>query len=91
MICSSPINRYWDQGETVDPSLTDTEGTPEYGRRKAVIDADPVRTQQLTAFVSGRLREAEQNIPGGVQALQAIMASADPDVLRQIQAELTRA
>jgi hypothetical protein len=84
---SSPLLRYWEQDKAPDYMFGESEGTPEYARREAVWNSDPVRTTQLTAFVASRLQETEM-ILGGPQALQAVIASADPTVLQQIQREL---
>jgi hypothetical protein len=83
------LTRYWEQDDAPEAIFGNTEGTPEYARRKAMWDADPVRTTQLTAFVAARLRETEAAMSGGPVGLQSIMASADPTVLQQVQAELT--
>jgi hypothetical protein len=85
------LNRYWEQDDKPDAIFGDTEGTPEYNRRQAFWDTDPVRTTQLTTFVAARLQQAGQTAPGGPQKLHEIMLSADPTVLKQIQAELSGA
>ncbi|KAI0796611.1 ARM repeat-containing protein [Abortiporus biennis] len=81
------LKLYWD----VDPeTLFDfCEGTPEYDRRKAAFDSDPVRTTQLTAFIATQIQQAEIAC-GGAAALQAnYLSKADPLVLQQLQKELT--
>jgi hypothetical protein len=82
---SSPLNLYWEQDDAPEAIFGNTEGTPEYGRRKAMWDTDPVRTTPLTAFVAARLQQAE----GAIPELHEIMARADPTVVAQIRAELT--
>jgi hypothetical protein len=84
---SSPLLRYWEQARAPEYIFGESEDTLEYARREAVWNADPVRTTQLTAFVAARLQATERAL-GGPQALQAIVASADPTVLQQIQREL---
>ncbi|KAJ7929923.1 armadillo-type protein [Mycena leptocephala] len=66
-----------------------TEGTPEFDRRKTVYDRDPVRTVQLTAYIATHLNEARSIC--GPQAFQDnYLAKADPAVLAMIQDQLSR-
>ncbi|KAJ3710388.1 ran binding protein 11 [Lentinula raphanica] len=81
---SSYLALYWEKDNAPASYYRETEGTPEYERRKAVFDSDPVRTTQLSAFVGAKLREAEAKTPN----FQRYLADADPTVLQQIQAEL---
>ncbi|KAJ7283929.1 armadillo-type protein [Mycena rebaudengoi] len=87
----SPLNlqRHWELDEAPQSYYRDTEQTPEYERRKAVYDRDPVRTVQLTAYISAHLREAEAAV--GPQAFQEkYLSQADPAVLGMIQDQLSR-
>ncbi|KXN86407.1 Importin-11 [Leucoagaricus sp. SymC.cos] len=83
-----PLKRYWDVDEAPSWFYQNTEGTPEYNRRKTVYDSDPVRTIQLNKFVHEKLQEAERNSSPG--AFKAILDKADPIVLKQIQDEVFR-
>ncbi|KAJ3573347.1 hypothetical protein NP233_g2485 [Leucocoprinus birnbaumii] len=83
-----PLKRYWDVDEAPSWFYQNTEGTPEYDRRKAVYEHDPVRTIQLNKFVAEKLQEAERNCDP--QLFKAILEKADPAVLKQIQAEVFR-
>ncbi|KDQ29318.1 hypothetical protein PLEOSDRAFT_1038626 [Pleurotus ostreatus PC15] len=88
----SPLNlkRYWELDEAPAEYYSDSEDTPEYNRRKALYDQDPVRTMKLNAYVAGHLRDVEQAI--GSQAFQSMyLSKADPTVVKQITDELTRA
>ncbi|KAJ3989631.1 armadillo-type protein [Lentinula detonsa] len=82
----SYLTLYWEKSDAPASYYQDTEGTPEYERRKAVFESDPVRTTQLSAFVGAKLREAEAKIPN---FQQLYLEGADPAVLQQIQAELS--
>ncbi|KAI0938258.1 hypothetical protein AcV5_001092 [Taiwanofungus camphoratus] len=82
----SSLALYWDQ--PTNSFYSGSEGTPEYDRRKALYDNDPVRTTQLTTFVAARLQEAEMACGGAVNLQTKYLAKADPLVLKQIQAEL---
>ncbi|KAK2466318.1 hypothetical protein APHAL10511_001960 [Amanita phalloides] len=66
-----------------------SEGTPEYERRKAIYDKDPVRIAPLGSFVANSLREAEA-ICGPAQFHSNYLAKADPTVLKQIQDEVAK-
>ncbi|KAF9451646.1 ARM repeat-containing protein [Macrolepiota fuliginosa MF-IS2] len=81
-----PLRRYWDVDEAPSWFYQNTEGTPEYGRRKAVYERDPVRTIHLSSFVAEKLQEAERN--ADPKLFQNAIAKADPAVFRQIQAEV---
>ncbi|KAI0750869.1 ARM repeat-containing protein [Daedaleopsis nitida] len=73
------LTLYWDR--PFDGTYTEAEGTPEYDRRKAVFDNDPVRTTSLTVYIGERWREAEQACPD----LQArYLSKAEPELLKQI-------
>ncbi|KAG5716692.1 Importin-11 [Termitomyces sp. T112] len=88
---SAPYNlrRHWELDEAPVSFYQDTQGTPEYDRRKSVYDRDPVRTAHLGSYVGTHIREAEAAY--GSQAFQAqYLSKADPTVLSQIQAELAR-
>ncbi|KAG6821587.1 hypothetical protein H0H93_000096 [Arthromyces matolae] len=88
---SAPYNlrKHWELDEAPATFYRGTEGTPEYDRRKAVYDRDPVRTAQLTAYVGSYIREAEA-ICGSAAFQAQYLAKADPTVLGQIQVELAR-
>ncbi|TFK43406.1 armadillo-type protein [Crucibulum laeve] len=87
-VSPTSLKRFWELDEAPAAYYQDTEGTPEYERRKAVYDRDPVRTVQLSAFVGAHVREAEALC--GPQAFQAYLSKADPTVLSQVQNELLR-
>ncbi|KAJ7590824.1 armadillo-type protein [Mycena floridula] len=81
------LQRHWELDLAPHEWFQNTENTAEFHRRKAVYDADPVRTTQLTSFVAQRLQEAEAVC--GQQSFQSLyLSQADPLVLQQIQAEL---
>ncbi|KAF8746019.1 hypothetical protein AX14_004306 [Amanita brunnescens Koide BX004] len=88
----SPTNlvRYWELSEAPYYYYHGTEGTPEYDRRRAIYDKDPVRTTPLSTFVANSLREAEA-ICGPMQFHSNYLAKADPTVLKQIQDEIANA
>ncbi|KAJ4478277.1 ran binding protein 11 [Lentinula aciculospora] len=82
----SYLTLYWEKSEAPASYYQGSEGTPEYERRKALFDSDPVRTTQLSAFIGVKLREAEAKTPN---FQQLYLAGADSTVLQQIQAELS--
>ncbi|KAF7355443.1 Importin N-terminal domain-containing protein [Mycena sanguinolenta] len=87
----SPLNlqRYWELNEAPSTYYQNTEGTPEYDRRKMVYDRDPVRTVQLTEYIARHLNEAQELC--GPQAFQDnYLSKADPAVLAMIQDQLSR-
>ncbi|KAG6903497.1 hypothetical protein C0995_005520 [Termitomyces sp. Mi166 len=84
------LRKHWELNEAPASFYQDTEGTPEYDRRKAVYDRDPVRTVHLGSYIGDRLREAEA-ICGSVAFQAQYLSKADPTVLSQIQVELARA
>ncbi|KAK7470477.1 hypothetical protein VKT23_001903 [Stygiomarasmius scandens] len=85
----SPLNlkRHWELGDAPAEYYQETEGTPEYERRKRVYDMDPVRTLKLSSFIRDRIQEAEA-ICGSQTFQQLYLSKADPTVLSQIQNEL---
>ncbi|EGN93009.1 hypothetical protein SERLA73DRAFT_116383 [Serpula lacrymans var. lacrymans S7.3] len=85
---SSPLSLHWDQDEVPASYWHGSEGTPEFERRKLLHDNDPVRTVQLTSFVSARLQEAEVACGGSHVFKSQYLDKADPLVLEQIQEEL---
>ncbi|KAG5648935.1 hypothetical protein DXG03_000284 [Asterophora parasitica] len=86
---ANDLRRHWELEEAPAQFYQNTEGTPEYDRRKAVYDRDPVRTMHLGTFVATHIREAEAAC--GPELFQAqYLSKADPTVLSQIQVELAR-
>lgn len=83
---SQPLKRYWDVDEAPSWFYQNTEGTPEYERRKAVYDRDPVRTIQLNKFIAEKLHEAERN--SDPQFFKIVLEKADPTVFKQIEVEV---
>ncbi|CDO76254.1 hypothetical protein BN946_scf184470.g12 [Trametes cinnabarina] len=83
------LKLYWDK--PFEEVYTECEGTPEYERRKAVFENDPVRTTPLTAFIAARLREAEAACGGGAELHARYLAKAEPLLLKQINDALTGA
>ncbi|KIY49344.1 ARM repeat-containing protein [Fistulina hepatica ATCC 64428] len=82
----SPDNflRHWEVDNAPRHYFPVEEDVPEYSRRRAVFDADPVRTQQLSDYVGQRLRETEAKC--GSEAFQELyLSKADPTVLLQVQ------
>ncbi|KAI9000953.1 ARM repeat-containing protein [Trametes punicea] len=77
-----PLTLYWDK--PFEEVYTESEGTPEYERRKAVFENDPVRTTPLTGFIAARLREAEIACGGGAQLHAQYLSKAEPLLLKQI-------
>ncbi|KAF9464415.1 armadillo-type protein [Collybia nuda] len=84
------LRRHWELDEAPDYYYQNTEGTPEYDRRKVVYDRDPVRTIQLGAFIGIHIREAEA-VCGPDWFRTECLAKAEPAVLKQIQDEVARA
>ncbi|KAF7352662.1 Importin N-terminal domain-containing protein [Mycena venus] len=83
------LQRFWELNEAPSAYYQNTEGTPEYDRRKMVYDRDPVRTVQLTEYIAQHLNEARGLC--GPQAFQDLyLAKADPAVLSTIQDQLSR-
>ncbi|KAJ6545112.1 armadillo-type protein [Mycena vulgaris] len=87
----SPLNlqRHWELDEAPEAYYQNTQGTPEFERRKTVYDRDPVRTVQLTAYIATHLNEARTLC--GPQAFEdKYLSKADPTVLAMIQDQLSR-
>ncbi|KAF7332027.1 Importin N-terminal domain-containing protein [Mycena kentingensis (nom. inval.)] len=83
------LQRHWELDHAPNDYYQNTDGTPEYGRRKALYDRDAVRTVQLTAYIADKLNEAQAIC--GAQAFQInYLSKADPTVLAQIQDHLSR-
>ncbi|KAF9534185.1 armadillo-type protein [Crepidotus variabilis] len=80
--------RFWELDDAPDSYYHGTEGTPEYMRRKALYDQDPVRTAPLVTFIGSHLREAEAVV--GPADFQVYMQDTDATVLKQIQDALTQ-
>ncbi|KAI0375701.1 ARM repeat-containing protein [Pilatotrama ljubarskyi] len=76
------LTLYWDK--PFEEVYTDAEDTPEYERRKAVFENDPVRTTPLAGFIGARLREAEAACGGGAELQSRYLAKAEPLLLKQI-------
>ncbi|KAG6911227.1 hypothetical protein DXG01_003094 [Tephrocybe rancida] len=88
-VTSYGLRKHWELREAPESYYQETEGTPEYDRRKAVYDRDPVRNAHLSSYVATYIREAEAAC--GSAAFQAqYLSKADPTVLGQIQTELAR-
>ncbi|KAH9947240.1 ARM repeat-containing protein [Amylocystis lapponica] len=82
----SSLLLYWDKPLT--SYFHGSEDTLEYDRRKAYYDNDPVRTIQLTAFLTARLQEAEV-VCGGAAAFQNMyLCKTDPVLMERMQVEL---
>lgn len=80
------LTLYWDH--SAEYLWEDAKDTPEFARRQSIYDADPVRSVQLTAYISNCIQSA-QNAVGGAAILQSkYMGKADPKVIEQIQAGL---
>ncbi|TFK75774.1 ARM repeat-containing protein [Pluteus cervinus] len=85
----NPFKRHWELDEAPRDYYDSTEETPEYERRKALYNQDPVRTVRLNTYIGNHLREAETTY--GPQLFHAnFLSKADPVVLKQIQDELSR-
>ncbi|KAJ6539488.1 armadillo-type protein [Mycena capillaripes] len=87
----SPLNlqRFWELNEAPPAYYNQSEGTPEFDRRKMVYDRDPIRTVQLSAYIAANLNEARSTC--GPQAFQDnYLSKADPAVLAMIQDQLSR-
>ncbi|KAJ3517980.1 hypothetical protein NLJ89_g157 [Agrocybe chaxingu] len=80
--------RYWELDAPPDSYYRDTDGTPEYTRRNAVYEQDPIRTAPLVAFVGSQIREAESLC--GPANFQNYMDATDPTVLKQLQDALAQ-
>ncbi|KAM5532278.1 hypothetical protein V8D89_014036 [Ganoderma adspersum] len=81
------LTLYWDR--PFDDTNTDTEGTLEHERRRAIFDNDPVRTTSLTAYIGAKLREAEAACGGGAELQSRYLAKAEPLLLKQIYDAVT--
>ncbi|THH15375.1 hypothetical protein EW146_g5093 [Bondarzewia mesenterica] len=82
------LTLYWDQPPT--SFYSGTEHTPEYERRKASFDNDPVRTTPFAGFIATRLQQAEIAC-GGTQVMQTqYLAKADPIVVKSIMDEIRK-
>ncbi|THH10644.1 hypothetical protein EW146_g8303 [Bondarzewia mesenterica] len=82
------LTLYWDQPPT--SFYSGTEHTPEYERRKASFDNDPVRTTPFAGFIATRLQQAEIAC-GGTQVMQTqYLAKADPIVVKSIMDEISK-
>ncbi|KIM90936.1 hypothetical protein PILCRDRAFT_1173 [Piloderma croceum F 1598] len=66
---NSPLRRFWDQDEPPSSYYHETEGTPEYDRRRALFERDPVRTTQMMPYVAARYEEAKV-VCGGEEAFK---------------------
>ncbi|KAI0776057.1 ARM repeat-containing protein [Trametes elegans] len=77
-----PLTLYWDK--PFEDVYTDAEGTPEYQRRKAVFENDPVRTTALQGFVGASLQAAEAACGGAAELQAKYLSKADPLLLKQI-------
>ncbi|PPQ83268.1 hypothetical protein CVT25_004007 [Psilocybe cyanescens] len=86
----SPTNlvRFWELDKPPTSYFRETEGTPEYARRQAVYNQDPIRVMQLAPFVGAQIREAESNC--GPANFKTYLDRTDPTVLKQIQEVLAR-
>ncbi|KAJ7094628.1 armadillo-type protein [Mycena belliarum] len=85
----SNLQRYWELDEAPPAYYQQTEGTPEFNRRKTIYDRDPVRTVQLSAYIATHLNEARAAC--GPQVFQDnYLSKADPAVLAMIQDQLSR-
>ncbi|OCH87913.1 ARM repeat-containing protein [Obba rivulosa] len=84
----SSLKLFWDEPPT--SFFQDSEDTPEYDRRRAAYENDPVRTTLLTTFVASCLQQAEIACGGGAMLQSRYLAKVDPTVIKQIQAELAR-
>ncbi|KAJ8523493.1 hypothetical protein ONZ45_g125 [Pleurotus djamor] len=82
----SNLRRYWELDEAPDDYYANSAGTPEYERRKALYDRDPVRVVKLNEFVDSQLLDLKMNI--GFQNFQNCLVNADDTVLRQLQVDL---
>ncbi|KAF5321876.1 hypothetical protein D9619_000809 [Psilocybe cf. subviscida] len=80
--------RFWELDAVPSSYWADTEGTPEYERRQALYNKDPIRVIPLVGYVGAQLREAEQII-GGAE-MQRCLSTTDPTVLKQVQDTLAR-
>ncbi|KAI1796323.1 ARM repeat-containing protein [Ganoderma leucocontextum] len=81
------LTLYWDR--PFDDTNTDTEGTLEHERRRAIFDNDPVRTTSLTAYIAATLRDAEAACGGGAELQSRYLAKAEPLLLKQIYDAIT--
>jgi len=94
------LTRFWDLDSPPDSYFRDSEGTPEYDRRRAVripskyssrsyifqiYNQDPIRTVELVSFINRNLQEAES---ASGPAFASYLASADPLVVKQLQTAL---
>ncbi|KAJ2930226.1 hypothetical protein H1R20_g6892, partial [Candolleomyces eurysporus] len=85
LVSPTNLRRHWELDEAPRDYYQDSEGTPEFDRRKALYDRDPIRVVQLNEYVRAHLGQAEAVVGPN---FQVYLKDADPTVLEQIQAEL---
>ncbi|KAG6833896.1 hypothetical protein H0H87_007907 [Tephrocybe sp. NHM501043] len=83
------LRKHWELDEAPHSYYQETEGTPEYDRRKAVYDRDPVRTVHLGGYIAEHIQHAEA-VCGSAAFQEQYLSKTDPSVLGQIQTELAR-
>ncbi|KAF9569336.1 ARM repeat-containing protein [Agrocybe pediades] len=82
------LRRFWDLDKAPESYFRNSEGTPEYKRREALYQRDPIRSIALVPYVAECLREAENAC--GSANFQHILNRTDPAVLKQIQDAIAR-
>lgn len=87
LVSPTNLRRHWELNEAPSEYYQDSEGTPEYDRRKALYERDPIRVVHLNEYVGAQIRQAEAIT--GSERFQTYLASADPTVMKQIQTELS--
>ncbi|ESK94397.1 importin 11 [Moniliophthora roreri MCA 2997] len=87
---ANTLQRHWEQDDAPDEFYQGSQDTPEYDRRKRIWNEDPVRTTQLSSYVAAGLRAAESTT-GSQNFHNLYLAKTDPEVLKQIQSEITNA
>ncbi|KAJ2920088.1 hypothetical protein MD484_g369, partial [Candolleomyces efflorescens] len=85
LVSPTNLRRHWELDEAPRDYYQDSEGTPEFDRRKALYDRDAIRVVQLNEYVRAHLGQAEAVVGPN---FQVYLKDADPTVLEQIQAEL---
>ncbi|KAG9317447.1 ARM repeat-containing protein [Chiua virens] len=82
------LNLFWDLDSLPTSYYSQSEGTLEYDRRRALYERDPVRTLQLTTSLASALQEAERACGGADIFKLKYLDKTDPTVLKQLQTEL---
>ncbi|KIO12672.1 hypothetical protein M404DRAFT_959382 [Pisolithus tinctorius Marx 270] len=82
------LKLYWDVDVAPDSYFAGSRDTLEYDRRKQVFERDPVRTVQLTSYLTSALQAAERACGGAQVFKEKYLDKTDPTVLTQLKTSL---